>query len=58
MRGSHATYKRTRKDGNVDVATVVLDKKDLPFGTTDAILKQANVTYDEALKALKQRKKS
>lgn len=55
--GSHCTLKRLRSDGRHDVATVVLGKKEVPWGTFNSILTQANMSYEEFLEFAKVKRK-
>jgi len=48
-KGSHATFVRLRPDGRHDVTVVVLGKKEIPKGTLDRLLEQANVSEQEFL---------
>lgn len=48
-RGSHQSLKRQRSDGRHDVTVVPLGRKEVPKGTFDSILEQANVDYDDFL---------
>ena len=56
-RGSHQSLVRRRLDGGHDVAVVPIGKREVPKGTLDAILKQANVGYDEFLSWAKVKRK-
>lgn len=54
---NHEGLERLRPDGRHDVTSVPLGEKEIPKGTLDAILKQANVEYDDFLVCAKIKRK-
>lgn len=54
---SHQALKRLRPDGRHDVTVVPMGKKEVPKGTFDSILKQANVDLEEFLDWARVRRK-
>lgn len=46
---NHQTLTRQRPDGRHDVAVVPIGEKEIPKGTFENILKQANLDYDDFL---------
>lgn len=46
---NHQGLKRQRPDGRHDVTSVPIGEKEIPKGTFDAILQQANLDYDDFL---------
>jgi predicted RNA binding protein YcfA (HicA-like mRNA interferase family) len=57
-KGSHAAFKRRRPDGTHDVVIVTLDQKEVPRGTLDSILAQANISYEVFLNLAKVKRSS
>jgi len=53
----HQALKRQRPDGGHDVVIVPLGKKEVPKGTFDSILEQANLDYDDFLTCAKIKRK-
>jgi len=47
--GGHQALKRLRPDGSHDVTVVPLSKPEVAKGTFEALLKLANVSYDDFL---------
>jgi len=54
---NHQGLKRERTDGRHDVTWVPIGEKEIPKGTFDAILKEANVEYDDFLVCAKIKRK-
>lgn len=52
-RGSHHTCARLRDDGHKNVCLVVTGKREVPRGTLRSILRQAEITVDEFIVALR-----
>lgn len=53
----HQSLKRLRPDGRWDITVVPLGEREIPKGTFDEILKQANISYDEFLILAKVKRK-
>ena len=54
---NHQGLERLRPDGRHDVTSVPIGEREIPKGTFDAILKQANVEYDDFLVCAKIKRK-
>lgn len=54
---NHQGLERERSDGRHDVTSVPIGEREVPKGTFDAILKQANVEYDDFLVCAKIKRK-
>ena len=53
----HQALKRQRPDGGHDIVVVPIGKKEVPKGTFDSILEQANLDYDDFLVCAKIKRK-
>lgn len=54
---NHQGLKRKRPDGRHDVTSVPIGEREVPKGTFDSILKQANLDYDDFLDCAKIKRK-